>query len=133
MVEFFVRFDGGYRLVLSTVTCHASSLNHLDHQNQPVLIWDHKMKVLDFGSTPEGGSLNLHPHLGFVWMKAGYSEGVPWRKVALTKQRNVDLKADGVWAMPLNTGWVPVKNCRLQDRQKLKNMLFAAAGNQTTK
>ena len=38
----------------------------------------------------------------------------------LTKQRNVDLTTDGLWAMPLNTGWVPVKARRLQDWGKLK-------------
>ena len=27
---------------------------------------------------------------------------------------------DGLWAMPLNTGWVPVKPRRLQDWEKLK-------------
>ena len=27
---------------------------------------------------------------------------------------------DGLWAMPLNTGWVPVKARRLQDWEKLK-------------
>ena len=35
---------------------------------------------------------------------SGYSEAIPWRKVRLTKQRNVDLTTDGLWAMPLNTG-----------------------------
>ena len=35
-------------------------------------------------------------------------------------QRNVDLTTDGLWAMPLNEGWVPVKARRLQDWQKLK-------------
>ena len=39
----------------------------------------------------------------------------------LTKQHNVDLTIDGLWALPLNTGWVPVKACRLQDWEKLKN------------
>ena len=57
---------------------------------------------------------------GFAWMKAGYSESIEWRKVRLTKQRNVDLTTDGLWAMPLNSGWVPVKSRRLQDWQKLK-------------
>ena len=38
----------------------------------------------------------------------------------LIKQRNVDLTTDGLWAMPLNEGWVPVKARRLQDWQKLK-------------
>ena len=31
-----------------------------------------------------------------------------------------DLTTDGLWAMPLNEGWVPVKARRLQDWQKLK-------------
>ena len=45
---------------------------------------------------------------------------IQWRKVGLIKQRNVDLTTDGLWAMPLNEGWVPVKARRLQDWQKLK-------------
>ena len=54
--------------------------------------------------------------LGFVWVKSGYSEAIAWRKVRLTKQRNADLTTDGLWAMPLNAGWVPVKaRRRLQD------------------
>ena len=32
----------------------------------------------------------------------------------------MDLTTDGLWAMPLNTGWVPVKPRRLQDWEKLK-------------
>ena len=76
------------------------------------------MKWLDFGSNPDEG--NISPHLGFVWVKAGYRETIPWRKVRLTKQQNVDLTTDGLWGMPLNTGWVPVKSRRLQDWQKLK-------------
>ena len=67
-----------------------------------------------------GGAENLEAHPGFVWVKSGYSEAIPWRKVQLTKQRNVDLTTDGLWAMPLNTGWVPVKPRRLQDWEKLK-------------
>jgi len=54
---------------------------------------------LDFGSTLDEG--NLPPHPGLLWMKAGYSESIPWRKVRLTKQRNVDLTTDGLWAVPL--------------------------------
>ena len=54
------------------------------------------------------------------WVKSGYSEAIAWRKVWLTKQQNVDLTTDGLWAMPLNTWWVPVKARRLQDCQKLK-------------
>ena len=53
-------------------------------------------------------------------MKSGYSKTIAWRKVRLTKQRNVDLTTDGLWAMPLKTGWVPVKARRLQDLEKLK-------------
>ena len=53
--------------------------------------------------------MNLQPHPGYVWLKSGYSEAIPWRKVGLIKQRNVDLTTDGLWAMPLNEGWVPVK------------------------
>ena len=84
-----------------------------NQHKQPVLIQNHKMKWLDFGSTPDEG--NLSPNPGFVWMKSGYSESIPWCKVRLTKQRIVDLTTDGLWAMPLNTGWVPVKSRRLQD------------------
>ena len=68
------------------------------------------------GPDPE----NLQPHPGFVWVKSGYSETIAWRKVRLTKQRNVDLTTDGLWAIPLNTGWVPVKARRLQDWERLK-------------
>ena len=75
-------------------------------------------KWLDFGTTPDPE--NLQPHPGFVWVKSGYSETIAWRDVQLTKQRNVDLTTDGLWAMPLNTGWVPVKAHRLQDWEKLK-------------
>ena len=57
---------------------------------------------------------------GYVWLKSGYSEAIPWRKVRLTKQRNVELTTDGLWAMPLKTGWVPAKERRLQDWEKLK-------------
>ena len=47
--------------------------------------------------------------------------GIPWRKVRLTKQRNVDLTTNGLWGMPRNTGWVPVKERGLLDWAKLKN------------
>ena len=63
---------------------------------------------------------NLQPRPGSVWVKLGYSESIAWRKVRPTKQRNVDLTTDGLWAMPLNTGWVPVKARRMQDWEKLK-------------
>ena len=46
-----------------------------------------------------------------------------WRKSQLTKQRNVDLTTDSLWAMPLNTGWVPVKARRLQDWGKIKKYI----------
>ena len=78
---------------------------------RPVLIRDDKVKWLDFGSTPD--PVNLQPHPGYVWLKSGYSEAIPWRKVGLIKQRNVNLTTDGLWAMPLNEGWVPVKARRL--------------------
>ena len=64
--------------------------------------------------------VNLQPHPGYVGLKSGESEAIPWRKVQLTKQCNVGLTTDGLWAMPLNTGWVPVKERRLQDWEKLK-------------
>ena len=97
---------------------YRSSGSHTDHQQKPVLIRDEKVKWLDFGSTPD--PVNLQPHPGYVWLKSGYSEAIPWRKVGLTKQRNVDLTTNGLWAIPLNKGWVPVKARRLQDWQKLK-------------
>ena len=103
---------GSYHVLIQIYT------SHTDHQQQPVLIRDDKVKWLDFGSTPD--PVNLQPHPGYVWLKSGYSEAIPWRKVGLIKQRNVDLTTDGLWAMPLNEGWVPVKARRLQDWQKLK-------------
>ena len=97
---------------------YTSSSSHVDHLQKPVLIRDDKIKWLDFGATPDPENMQAHP--GFVWVKSGYSESIAWRKVRLTKQRNVDLTTDGLWAMPLNTGWVPVKARRLQDWEKLK-------------
>ena len=99
---------------------YKSSASHLDQQQTLVLIRDDKIKWLHFGTTPDPE--NLQPHPRFVWVKSGYSETIAWRKVQLTKQRNVDLTTDGLWAMPLNTGWVPVKACRLQDWEKLKEI-----------
>ena len=98
-------------LILSTGSHHV-------HQRKPVLIRDKKIKWLDFGKTPDPENPEADP--GFVWVKSGDSEAIPWRKVQLTKQRNVDLTTDGLWAMPLNIGWVPVKARRLQDWEKLK-------------
>ena len=100
------------------VGAYKVSTSHLDQQQTPVLIRDDKIKWLDFGTTPDPE--NLQPHPGFVWVKSGYSEAIAWRKVPLTKQRNVDLTTDSLWAMPLNTGWVLVKARRLQDWGKLK-------------
>ena len=40
-----------------------------------------------------------------------------------SKQRDVDLTTDGLWAMPLYTGWVPVKEHRLQEWEKLKKYI----------
>ena len=93
-----------------------SSASHLDHEQKPVLIRD-EIKWLDFGSTPD--PLNLQPHPGFVWLKSGCSGAIAWRKVQLTKQRNVDLTTDGLWAMPLNTGWVPGKEHMLHNWETL--------------
>ena len=81
---------------------------------------DKKVKWLDAGSTPD--PVNSQPHSGHVWLKSGCSEAIPWHKVRLTKLRNVDLTSNGVWAMPLNAGWVPVKARRLQDWEKLKHV-----------
>ena len=64
--------------------------------------------------------MHLQPHAGYVWLKSGYGEAIPWRKVRVTEHSNVDLTTDGLWAMPLNEGWVPVKARRLQDWEKLK-------------
>ena len=113
---------GGTRLLIlyrtvehvdKSANAYRSSGSHVDHQQAPVLIRDEKIKWLDFGMTPDPQHLQAHP--GFVWVKSGYSEAIAWRKVRLTKQQNVDLTTDGLWAMPLNTGWVPVKARGLQD------------------
>ena len=101
-------------LFFSTGSCHV----FIQIQQEPVLIRDEKVKWLDFGSTRD--PVHLQPHPGYVWLKSGYSEAIPWRRVGLIKQRNMDLTTDGLWAMPLNEGWVPVKARRLQDWQKLK-------------
>ena len=122
MFEIFVHFGRCLCCLLPLFRwlagAYALSSDHLDQHKKPVLIRDHKMKWLDFGTTPDDG--NLSPHPGFVWMKAGYSESIEWRKVRLTKQQNVDPTTGGLWAMLLNSGWVPVKSRRLQDWQKLK-------------
>ena len=51
-----------------------------------MLIRDEKVKWLDFGSTRD--PVGLQPHPGYVWLKSGCRESIPWRKVRLTKQRN---------------------------------------------
>ena len=65
----------------------------------------------------KGLALGEHSGCGCNGMSlvAGQRSPIPWRKVRLTKQRNMDLTTDGLWAMPLNTGWVPVKERRLHD------------------
>ena len=93
--------------------CRQVFIQPLDHLQNPILIRDDKIKWLDCGITPDPE--NLQPHPGRVWVKSGYSETIAWRRARLTKQRKVDLTTDGLWAMPLNTGWVPVKSRRLQD------------------
>ena len=65
---------------------YKSSSSHLDHLQNPVLIRDDRRKWLDFGITPDPET--LQPHLGFVWVKSGYSETIAWRKVRLTKHCN---------------------------------------------
>ena len=62
---------------------YRSSGSHKDHQQKPVLIRDEKVKWLEFGSTPD--PVNLQPHPGYVCLKSGYSEAIPWRKVGLLK------------------------------------------------
>ena len=100
------------------IQIHESSASHVNHAQKPVLIRDNKIKRLDFGSTPD--PLNLQPHPGLVWLKSGCCEAIAWCKVRLTKQRSVDLTTDGLRAMPLNTGSVPVRERRLQDWEKWK-------------
>ena len=68
----------------SPAGAYKSSGSHTDYLQKPVLIRDEKVKWLDFGSTPD--PVNLQPHAGYVWLKSGYSEAIPWRKVRLTKQ-----------------------------------------------
>jgi hypothetical protein len=117
MFEIFVRFGQCLCCLLPSVVNRQPPCPHTNSR-KPVLIRDNETKWLDFGQTPDPE--NLQPDPGFVWVKSGYSMSIAWRKVQLTKQRNVDLTTDGLWAMPLNTGWVPVKARRLQDWEKLK-------------
>ena len=107
MFGIFVRFVTVWNVSKWLGGAYNSSSSHLDHLQNPVLIRDDKIKWLDFGITPDPE--NLQPHPGFVWVKSGYSKTIAWHKVRLTKQRIVDLTTDGLWAMPLNTGWVPAK------------------------
>ena len=51
---------------------------------------------------------------------AGSQQPARTHQEQLTKQRTMDLTTDGLWAMPLNTVWVPVKARRLQHWEKLK-------------
>ena len=121
MFEIFVRFGrctDFWDLFKWLAGAYKSSGCHTDRLQEAVLIRDEKFKWLDFGSTPD--PVNLQPHAGYVWLKSGYSEAIPWRKVRLTKQRNVNLTTTGLWAMPFNEGWVLVKAQRLQDWEKLK-------------
>ena len=43
------------------------------------------------------------------------------RKARPMKFRSIGLGIDGLWAMSLNTGRVPMKARRLQDSEKFKN------------
>ena len=115
MFEIFVSFlDGAY------VSCFLFLSRCSDHVHIQIrsTISRPKIKWLDFGMIPDPEKLQPHP--GYVRVKSGCSKAIAWRKVQLTKQRNVDLTTDGLWAMPLNTGWVPVKARRLQDWEKLR-------------
>ena len=64
---------------------------------------------------------------------AGYSSDIPEHSKKASYSRSaatcihsrgtpdsVHRTTDGLWAMPPNTGWVPVKACRLQDWERLK-------------
>ena len=73
-----------------------------DQHKNPVLIRDHKIKGLDFGTTPDEG--NLSPHPGFAWMKAGYSESIEWRNVRLTKQQGTASPLSGATSGSPNSG-----------------------------
>ena len=97
MFEIFVFFGQCLCCLLAIFVNRQPPCPHTNSR-QPVLIRDEKIKWLDFGKTPNPENLEAHP--GFVWVKSGYSEAIPWRKVQLTKQRNVDLTTDGLWAMP---------------------------------
>ena len=101
---------------------------HSDHNKQPLLFRDKKVKWLDFGATSFGASATLVLHPGEAWLKPGYSPTIPWPRVRLTKVRRVGLTSDGLWAMPLHTGWVAVKAHRLQDFEKLKKRIPANVG-----
>ena len=119
MPQIFFRFGRClYCLFLSAGSYHVFIQIHAPCCSVPVSIRDKKVKRLDCGSTPDPVNLQTHP--GYVWLKSGYSEAIPWRKVQLSKQQNMDLTTNGLWTMPLNTGWVPVKERRLQDWEQLK-------------
>ena len=98
---------------------------HPDQNEQPVLIRDKKVKWSDFGATPMGASPALVSYHGEVWLKSGYAETMLWRRVRLTKVKQIDLTTDGLWAMPLHTGWVAAKAHTLQDFEKLKKYIPA--------
>ena len=104
---------------------YATTPTHMDHTKQAVLIRDHKIKWLDFGITPTPTNPDPEPHHGHVWMKSGYAESIPWRKVRLAKQRRVFKTADSLWSTPLHTGWVAVKAGKLEGFNKLKQYIPA--------
>ena len=112
MLEIFIRLGRCLCFLLPLFVNRQLPCPHTNSRHV-LLIRDDKIQWLDFGTAPDPA--NLQPHPGFVWVKSGYSEAIAWRKVRLTKQRNVDLTTThSLWAMPLNTGWVPVKARRLQ-------------------
>ena len=120
-------------LFLSTGSCHVCIQIHATcccfHRctteafgAQKSTIWGCRLGAGESGRAWQEGQKPRTAAL-FVLLKSGYSEGIAWCKVRLTKQRHVDLTTDGLWAMPLNTGWAPVTERRLQDWEKLKKFV----------
>ena len=125
MFEIFVHFGQGQCSLLPLFVNRQRPCPHTNSLHGLLLPPMHHRKS---GMTRLNGWILVQPQtlrtcspiLAFVWVNSGDSETIPWHKVQLTKQCNVDLTTDGLGAMPLNTGWAPVKAHRLQDWEKLK-------------